>query len=149
MRWLGLLSFIGICFFGCGVRPPLTQFIGSTTMQSTAEAIAMSVEFEISNTNDIPLQLMMYDYTVTVNGKIVHKGKNSAQQTVPRWSITRSFIPVVIRKDEVAAPETVSWQLPGSLGYVPPSAFAETLLSSGIWETAVRIKAHGPVSDSH
>ena len=58
MRWLGLLAFIGICFFGCGVRPPLTQFIGSTTMQSTAEAIAMSVEFEISNTNDIPLQLI-------------------------------------------------------------------------------------------
>ena len=149
MRLLAILAFVSIGIFGCGVRAPLTQFVGSTVSQSTAEAIAMNVEFEISNTNDIPLQLMMYDYSVTANGKTVFRGKNSAQQTVPRWSTTLSTIPVVIRKEDIANAETVSWQLTGSLGYVPPDAFAEALLTSGLWETTTRISASGSVSQSN
>ena len=149
MRLLTLFAFLGFGFFGCGVRAPLTQFKGSAISQSTADAIAINVEFEISNTNDIPLQLMMYDYSVSANGRTVYRGRNSAQQTIPRWSTTRSFIPVVIRKEDIANAETVSWQLTGTLGYVPPSAFAEALLTSGLWETTTRVSASGSVSQSN
>lgn len=146
---LALFVFISIGVFGCGTRAPLTQCMGSTNFQATPTAIAMDVEFEICNTNDIPLQLMIYNYSVTLNGQTVYKGKTSAQQTVPQWSTTRSYIPVVIRKDEIANAETLSWQLSGTLGYVPPSAFAEALLTSGLWETTTRITASGSIPDSN
>ena len=146
MRLLTLLMFTGICLFGCGVRAPLTQFTSSTITNTTSEAIEMDVEFEISNTNDLPIRLMMYNYTVTADGRTVFTGKSDAQLTIPRWSTTRSSIPVVIRKDAITDLENVAWELSGSLGYVPPSEFAEALRTSGLWETSTRVNAQGVVS---
>tara|TARA_B100000959_G_scaffold216706_1_gene228424 strand:- start:74 stop:523 length:450 start_codon:yes stop_codon:yes gene_type:complete len=149
MRLLTSLLFSGICFFGCGVRAPLTQFTSSTISNTAPEAIEMDVEFEISNTNDLPIRLMMYNYAVTANGRTVFTGKSSAQRTVPRWSTTRSSIPVVIRKDEISDPEHVAWELTGSLGYVPPNALAEALRTSGLWETSTKVNAQGVISISN
>ena len=146
MRLLTLLLFTGIGLFGCGVRAPMTQFTSSTITNRTPEAIEMDVEFEISNTNDLPIRLMMYNYAVTADGRTVFIGKSDAQLTIPRWSTTRSSIPVVIRKDAITDPESVTWKLSGSLGYVPPSAFAEALRTSGLWETSTRLNAQGVFS---
>ena len=149
MRLLTLLLFTGICFLGCGIRAPLTHFKSSTISNTTSKAIEMNVEFEISNTNDLPIRLMMYDYAVTANGKTVFRGKSSAQRTVPRWSTTSSSVPVVIRRDTISNPEHITWELTGSLSYVPPSAFAEALRTSGLWETSTKITAQGVVSISN
>lgn len=146
MRLLILLLFTGICSSGCGVRAPLTQFTSSTITNTTSEAIEMNVEFEISNTNDLPIRLKMYNYAVTANGRSVFTGKSDAQLTVPRWSTTRSSIPVVIRKDAITDLESVAWELSGSLGYVPPNALAEALRTSGLWRTSTRVNAQGVVS---
>ena len=146
MRLLPLLLFTGICFFGCGVRAPLTQFTSSTITNTSSEAIEMNVEFEISNTNDLPIRLMMYEYTVTANGRTVYQGKSSVERTVPRWSTTSSSVPVVIRREAISNPENVKWELTGSLGFVPPIAFAEALRTSGLWKTSTRITAQGVVS---
>jgi hypothetical protein len=146
MRLLPLLLFTGICFFGCGVRAPLTQFTSSTITNTSSEAIEMNVEFEISNTNDLPIRLMMYEYTVTANGRTVYQGKSSAERTVPRWSTTSSSVPVVIRREAISNPGNVKWELTGSLGFVPPNAFAEALRTSGLWKTSTRITAQGVVS---
>jgi LEA14-like dessication related protein len=149
MRLLTLLLFTGICLFGCGVRAPLTQFTSSTITNTTSEAIEMDVEFEISNTNDLPIRLMMYNYAVTADGRTVFTGKSDAQLTVPRWSTTRSSIPVVIRKDVMTDLESVRWELSGSLSYVPPSAFADALRTSGLWETSTRVHAQGVFSTTN
>ena len=149
MRLLTLLLFTGICLFGCGVRAPLTQFTSSTITNATSEAIEMDVEFEISNTNDLPIRLMMYNYAVTADGRTVFIGKSDAQLTVPRWSTTRNSIPVVISRDAISDSENVAWELTGTLGYVPPSAFAEALRTSGLWETSTSVKAQGVVSTTN
>ena len=128
---------------GCGVRAPLTQYYETTIIQSTPEAIAMEVEFDVSNTNDEPLRLTTYQYTVSAGGSTVYRGKYSAQQTVPRWSTVRSTIPIVIRRDAIRGSQHVAWRLSGSLGYIPPTEFAETLLKSGLWNPTTVVRAHG------
>lgn len=128
---------------GCGVRAPLTQYYETTIIQSTPEAIAMEVEFDVSNTNDEPLRLTTYQYTVSAGGSTVYRGKYSAQQTVPRWSTVRSTIPIVIRRDAIRGSQHVAWRLSGSLGYIPPTEFAETLLKSGLWKPTTVVRAHG------
>lgn len=141
--FLLVLTVVG--FLGCGVRGPVTQFKGATVTQSTAEAIAMRVAFDVSNTNDEPLHLMMYEYTVTANGIMVYRGKASAEQTVPRWSTVQSHIPVVIRREYLLGQENAVWELSGSLGYVASDAIAETLFKTGLWKTTSQIRAHGSV----
>lgn len=146
MRLLTLLSLSVFCNLGCGVRAPLAEFTGSTITNATPEAIEMEVEFEVANTNDLPIRLMMYSYTVTANGRTIFRGKNSAQFTVPRWSLARNSIPIVISRDAISDSENIAWELTGTLGYVPPSAFAEALRTSGLWETFASVNAHGVVS---
>jgi hypothetical protein len=121
----------------------MAVFQGATVTESTPDAIALQADFEISNTNDEPLELKMYEYTVFAGGRTLYSGVASAQQTVPRWATVHSSIPIVIRRDAIPYDGRVSWQLSGTLGYIPPTALAETLLKSGFMKPSTSIHAHG------
>ena len=86
------LLFSVLIIQGCGVRSPIARFNGAMVTQSTPEAIALTAQFEIANTNDEPLQLKFYNYTVTSGGRTVYRGMASAEQSVPRWSAMQSSI---------------------------------------------------------
>ena len=126
---------------GCGVRAPLTVYTGSSVTESTSEAVALNAHFEISNTNDEPLKLKFYEYTVIADGNTVYKGRASAEQTVPRWATVQGTIPIVIRREFVSSLAQVDWQLSGKLSFIPPTAIAETLLKSGFWEPTTAVRA--------
>jgi len=125
----GLLLFTILCATtGCGVRAPLTVYTGSSVMESTSEAVALNAHFEISNTNDEPLKLKFYEYTVTADGNTVYIGRASAEQTVPRWATVEGTIPIVIRREFISSVAQVDWKL-------------ETLLKSGFWEPTTAVHA--------
>lgn len=135
-----------VCFFaliGCGVRAPQVHYLESSVTQSTPEAVAMEIEFEVSNNNDEPLQLTLFDYTVSVDGNIVYRGKHSAQQTVPTATAVTSKIPAVIQRNQILGLQNATWRLSGLLGYIPPKEFTKTLLKSGIWKPTTQVHAHG------
>ena len=132
--------FVGI---GCGIRQPITQFKGATVTQSTPEAVAFDVTFEISNTNSVPLQLLMYTYQVSAGGSDVYLGFASAEKTVPRSSSIMSTIPVVVPRSALLGRDSFTWQLRGSIGYIPPKAMSESLHDAGIWKPSTPVRAHG------
>jgi hypothetical protein len=123
----------------------VAQYKEATISDSSLEAFAMDVEFEVFNTNDEPLQLMMYNYTVVANGAEVFRGHASAEKTVPRWSSTLSSVPVVIRRDLVGEHGHVVWSLHGTLGYVPTRELSVTLLETGIWKPTTSVRANGMI----
>ena len=139
------LLFSVLIIQGCGVRSPIARFKGAMVTQSTPEAIALTAQFEIANTNDEPLQLKFYNYTVTSGGRTVYRGMASAEQSVPRWSAMQSSIPIVIRREDMQGDGDTVWHLSGTLSYIPPKAMAETLLNIGIWEPSIQIRAEGVV----
>jgi len=127
----------------CGVRAPIVRFAGAEVSQSTPEAIALQAEFEISNTNDEPLRLKYFEYTVSSDGHTVYRGRTSPGLTVARWATIQSHIPIVIRREKlppVGSP--VAWKLSGTLSYYPPSAIAETLMNLGVWQPKTSVRAH-------
>jgi len=126
----------------CGVRVPIVRFTGAEVSQSTAEAIALRAEFEISNTNDEPLRLKFYEYTVHADGHTVYRGRISPGLTVPRWTTVESHIPIVIRRENLTSVGTLTgWKLSGTLSYYPPSAIADTLMNLGIWQPKTSVRA--------
>lgn len=139
------ILFLFVALIGCGVRTPMVQYRNANVVQSTPEAFSFDVALEIFNTNDEPLKLLMYDYSVSANGMTVYTGRSSAEQTVPRWSSVVSSIPVVIRKEMVLGKDQIAWSLQGTLGYIPPKALAETMRDTGIWKPTASIRAHGLV----
>ncbi|MBC8201926.1 MAG: hypothetical protein H8E86_07745 [Planctomycetes bacterium] len=128
---------------GCGIRQPIPQFKQATITQSTPEAVAFDVTFEISNTNSIPLQLLMYTYQVSAGGSNVYSGLSSAEKTVPRSSSILSTIPVVIPRSVLLGRDSFTWQLRGTLGFIPPKAMSESLHDAGIWKPSTSVRAHG------
>jgi hypothetical protein len=142
IRWILLLLSV-VSFLGCNVRKPVAQFNKTTLTQSTPEAVALAVEFEIFNTNDEPLQLMMFEYTVNVHGTTCYRGLASAELTVPRWSSTKQSIPVVIRRDVLNEEDVTPWSLHGTLSYVPTKEVSVTLLETGIWKPTTPVRASG------
>ena len=138
-----LFLIVTLALQACGVRAPIVNFTGATISESTPEAIALAAEFEISNTNDEPLRLEYYNYTVTAGGRTVYHGTAAAELTVPRWAFISSTIPIVIRREDIHTQEAISWNLSGSVSYIPPTALAETLLRTGIWKPTTSIRANG------
>ncbi len=140
---LSILCFFVCSLTACGVRAPVSQFTKSKIMRSTPEAVVIEAEFEISNTNDEPLQLKNFNYTVTSGSQLLYKGLAAAQQTVPRWSSIQCRIPIVIRRNDFASNSPVAWKLIGTLAYIPPTALSQTLLKSGWWKPTMRVQGHG------
>lgn len=140
---LFLLFLVG--FAGCSVRQPIATYKEAQVTQSTPEAIALEVEFEIVNTNTIPLQLLMYNYRVTSNGEEVFVGFESAEKTIPSSSSITDSLPVVIPRKHILGKDSCSWQLSGTLSYIPPKAISETLLDTGLWEPKTSVRGHGLV----
>jgi|TARA_B100000315_G_C14160828_1_gene399970 hypothetical protein len=142
---IALLLIFLVGFVGCSVRQPIATYKEASVTQSTPEAIAFEVEFEIVNTNNIPLQLLMYNYRVTSNGEVVFVGFESAEKTIPRSSSIVDSLQVVIPREYVLGKDSCSWQLSGTLGYIPPKAISETLLDIGLWEPKTSVRGHGLV----
>ena len=135
---------------GCGVRSPIVRFTGAEVIESTPEAIALNAEFDISNTNDNPLRLNFYEYTVSMGNHTVYRGKTAPNLTVPRWATVKSLIPIVIRRDRLPPiGEQVSWKLSGSLGYYHPSAISETLMNLHIWKSKASVRASEELEVPH
>lgn len=143
VRLISMLVLTGGLLLGCGVRAPIAKFKGASISESTPAAIAMQIEFEISNTNDEPIQLKMYTYRVSAGGRTIYSGEASAEQTIPRWATIQSSIPFVIRRDSLQSTDQIIWQLSGTLSYIPPNAIAETLLNTGIFKPTTSIRATG------
>lgn len=135
----------GVFLCGCSVHAPIVSFTSATITESTPQAIAMEVSFEIANTNDEPVELLMYEYEVTADGSHVYTGKAAALQTIPRFSTVQGLIPIVIRRDQIYSPSTLSWGLQGSLVYIQNDAFAQTLLNAGIWKPTTPLEASGAI----
>ena len=142
-----ILSPLILCFIlgGCGVNAPVVNFETSSFTESTADAIAMGVTFEIANTNDVPLKLLMFNYEVSADGSHVYSGREAALATVPRWSTIHRSIPIVMRRNQVQQNDIVNWNLRGTLVYVEPDALTQTIHSLGIWIPSTSLHASGAI----
>jgi hypothetical protein len=72
----------------------------------------------------------------------MYVGFASAEKTIPYSSSITNSIPVVIPREFVVDQDELSWQLSGTLGYIPPKAMSETLVDMGIWKPMVSVRAH-------
>ncbi len=125
---------------GCSTRAPITTYKHSLASSSSDEAIAIDAVFHVSNTNDEPIELLLYEYAVSVNGNRVFEGLHEAKLTVPRWSIIESQLPIVI-PIEYFGSDITEWQLSGTLSYVESDAFADTLRKAGLSKPSTSIRA--------
>tara|TARA_B100001750_G_C15042267_1_gene367243 strand:- start:68 stop:511 length:444 start_codon:yes stop_codon:yes gene_type:complete len=143
MRKAYLLIFI--FFFSCSTRPPIATYIKSELVAVSADAVAFDVTFSFANTNNEPVELLAFDYSVFTNNRKVYTGLHEAQLTIPRQSEIQNAIPVVINRLVLTEDAFITWQLKGQVDYLAPDALAKTLRSAGLLQPSSSIFAQGKI----
>ena len=136
-----------ICFLltlgfiiGCTTRAPIATYQHAVVSKFNSDAVAFDAVFAVSNTNKEPIELLLYEYSVTVDGDHMFTGLYEAKLTIPRWSIIESSIPIVIPAGAITAKQE-EWQVSGTLSYIESDAFADTLRKAGFSKPSISFSA--------
>lgn len=122
---------------GCGATPPKFQVKDVAVTEQSEEAVVVMFRLEAENRNADPLPLRNVDYSLALQGRLVFRGKRSAEATLRRYGTQEVLLPVSIPigPDEVLA-EPPSGQMPytfaASFEYELPGTIAEALFDSGV-----------------
>lgn len=152
---------VGVVFAGCAsTKPPAIAVIGASMAESTNEAAKVQIALRLQNPNNDPLELLEFDYSVEVNGREVYQGTRSAQMTLARLSTREIEIPAVIPYERTgwrtdAMPPAAQVNVHGTLRYLAPGTFAQTLFDigvrrprtgfGGVQSVALTVPTSGPV----
>lgn len=130
---------------GCSSAPP-PQLRDATVRAAERTDAGQVLEFRILADNPGPeaLPLREIDYTLSINGREVFKGRRSAEATLRRFGTQEIRIPAVIPAGSNGIPSgEVDYTLVGSLTYISPGALAETLFDAEIRRPSVSFNARG------
>jgi len=147
--WLGLLA-IGATP-GCSTyRAPSISIGQAELVSETEEALRLDIALDLANPNSEPLELIRFDYSVSIDGVSVYRGKRAAEATLSASGGKRLVLPAVVRFDQVpwqasGRPAEAAWSIRGSLLYVTPGALAEILLDTGVRKPRARFGGAGRV----
>jgi hypothetical protein len=128
--WMGLTG----CF---GYRPPSIAVGEMVFVEETPEALRLDIALDLANPNDEPLELLEFEYALSIDGTRLFRARRSAEATLSASGRKRLMLPAVVRLDRAPWPEGVrpaeaAWSIRGSVLYVTPGALAEALLDTGV-----------------
>ena len=134
---------------GCsGFRAPAITTVDATFKEATDEALLFDVAIELSNSNADPIELLSFDYTVSVDGVEAFKGRRAAGATLGAGRTNRVALPAVVVFDAMgwdpqSLPPVAQWSIGGELNYTAPGEIAEILLDTGVRRPRVRFGGRG------
>jgi hypothetical protein len=131
---------------GCSFQPPPTIEVGEARLiDNGGEAARCEIDLALSNPGDEPLELLTFEYVVTINGESAYHGRRSAEATLSGEGVRVITLPAVVERSLLARGEggRTQWAISGSLLYVTPGRIAELLLDSGVRKPTVGFSGRG------
>lgn len=133
---------------GCAAQPdPRLREASVTVGERTSSGQVLNFTLLADNPSTDPLPLREVRYTLTVEGKEVFRGVRSPEATLRRYGTQQvtfpAVIPVTLGKPLPAG--EVSYVLSGTITYIRPGAFSETLFDAEIVQPSVDFTAKGKV----
>jgi len=139
---LALVGVVGtastIMLGGCSTfRDPQVTIVSASVVETSDEAMTLHITADLANPNDESLQLLNFNYHVTVDGQRVFQGIRSAEATLGGNQQRQVTIPAVVRFVDVgwsptAVPADVEYAVSGTLQYITPGSIAQILFDSGV-----------------
>lgn len=130
---------------GCvGVKEPSLRVVEARLAQRSDEGVVMHFVVEGENLNEKELPLLEAQYRVTLNGRQVFEARRSPEATLRRKGVQRFILPAAVPAGELGQ-GSARWTLTGSVGYIAPERFAETLLDMGLPNPTTSVSGEGEV----
>lgn len=131
---------------GCVTRPTAGVEAGELA-DVTDEAAVLTFTIVARNQGESELPLRMVDYTLSVDGRRVFKGRRSAEATLSRKNEQRIDLPVPVRWADLPEGES-SYRLRGSFSYTLPGIFWRAMFDSGLYRPSADFELEGTLDPS-
>ncbi len=147
LRLVLLACVLGAIAAGGCVTRPTASVEGVSIQDTTAEAAVLSFTIVANNTGETELPLRMVDYTLSIEGERVFRGRRSAEATLSRKDQQSVELPVPIAWDDLPVRE-VRYRLRGRLGYTLPGIFWRAMFDSGLYRPDASFEYEGTLDAS-
>jgi hypothetical protein len=145
-----LLPLLVAVLGGCAYKAPTVLVGEAAAGERTDEALRIEIAVNATNPNREPVELREIEYSVSIDGSTVFRGRRAAQTTLGAGRTRQLLVPAVVRFDQVAwgdaVPSDATWSIRGRMLYLTPSELAEILLDTGIRKPRVRFAGRGRVA---
>lgn len=136
---------------GCATGgTPTLDVKGFAVSDRSDEAVALDVLVDVGNLTVEPIDLVVFNYRVAVDGQNVFAAEWNALNTAPAGRFQVVELPAIIRYEDVewspAAPlPTSRMTVNGSLTYLKPGTLTEILFDTGVRRPKVSFAFDGEV----
>ena len=115
---------------GCAQAPRISA-VSATSGTATAEGTPVKVLVALENPNEAPVELTLWNYSLTVNDRTAYSGEWVASLTLPPRTTLEAELPALVPAafGEVAS---ARWRLGGSLDYRATGKLDRLLYQLGV-----------------
>ena len=132
------------------VREPIVAVDSVSVVESTEEAMKLLFQLTLTNPGDEPLELNEFRYTLRAEGREVYEGRRSAETTLAARAEKTIDLPAIVPLSVAAAtgalPGEFRVELVGTLHFLPPDRFSETLRDIGLYNPDTSFARRGTVT---
>ena len=128
---------------GCSVTRPEARAVDARIVESSGSATKIEVALELLNTGKDEVELVEYDYVVTLPDGAAYGGKWAALRALPPGRTVAAAVPAVLPTASLAAAGTTPWRVSGTIRYRDPQSIARILYEAGILKTETSFSGSG------
>ncbi len=140
------LVLVGWFLSGCsaGDLAPRFELVSARTVEQSDDGQVIALTIQGENANDHEVHLRNAQYRVTADGVQIFRGQRSAEIALPRYGRVNMEVLAAFPNDLVVS-EINSIGITGSIEYLHPGPFAETLYDNRLRRPAVGLKGSVPL----
>jgi len=127
---------------GCALVRPEARAIAVEVRKSAENASEVALVVELRNPGDDEIELVQYDYTVTVADGSSYGGRWAALRALPPGQTVTAEIPALLPTSSLNRDAT-AWRASGTLTYRDPRSFARILYEAGILKSEISFAGSG------
>lgn len=146
---IGFMSVALTLLGGCqSYHAPGLSVASAEAVERTGEGISVLFTLDARNDNDTQLPLREVEYRVDLNGQSIFSGTRSAEATLRRHGIQQIRLPASAPLGGPAGElgqGTARYTISGTLYYITPGQFAETLFDAGVRKPSVSFSFDGEI----
>jgi hypothetical protein len=128
---------------GCSLTRPEARATDMRISTVAGDVAQVEVLLELRNAGKDEIELVEYDYVVSLADGTRYGGRWAALRALPPGQTVQAVIPAVLPLQSLRDGKT-AWSMSGTLRYRDPESFARILYEAGILKSQVDMSGSGP-----
>ena len=129
---------------GCTVVRPDARASAATIVAHGEATAAIDITLEIINAELTEVELINYDYKITLDDGRSYGGRWAALRALPPGQTVTATIPAIV--PEASARVGARWVVSGTASYRDPQSFARILYEAGLLKTQAEFGGSGTLA---